>query len=119
MNDAQSTIAGLKAQECPGGGWTGMPAELERPTVADCLAHNVCGCIYGGAVQHIEQATAWPREAMVKAILDRHFERCLGLFPDAVANEAQARAEIETYRPYAEADVDAIIAVLDRAHLLS
>jgi hypothetical protein len=58
---------------------------------------------------------AWPREAMVKAILDRHFERSLGLFPDAAANEAQARAEVETYRPYAEADVDAIIAVLDSA----
>jgi hypothetical protein len=56
---------------------------------------------------------AWPREAMVKAILDRHFERCLGLFPDAVANQAQARAEVATYRPYAEADVDAIMAVLD------
>jgi hypothetical protein len=55
MNDAQSTVAGLKAQECPGGGWTGMPAEIERATVADCVAHGVCGCIYGGAVQHIEQ----------------------------------------------------------------
>lgn len=58
MNDAQSTIAGLKLQDCPGGGWTGQPAELERPTVADCLAHGVCGCIYGGAVQHIERLRA-------------------------------------------------------------
>jgi len=59
MSDTQSTIAGLKAQDCPGGGWTGMPAELEgRVTVADCLAHGVCGCIYGDAVQHIEQLTA-------------------------------------------------------------
>lgn len=55
MNDAQSTIAGLKNQDCPGGGWTGMPAELERPIVADCLAHGSCGCVYGDAVQHIER----------------------------------------------------------------
>lgn len=60
MNDAQSTVVGLKAQECPGGGWTGQPAELERATVADCLAHGVCGCIYGDAVQHIERMrSAW------------------------------------------------------------
>jgi hypothetical protein len=26
---------------------------------------------------------------MVKAILDRHFERSLGLFPDAAANAAE------------------------------
>jgi hypothetical protein len=55
MNDAQSTIVGLKSQDCPGGGWTGMPADLERATVADCLAHGVCGCIYGDAVKHIER----------------------------------------------------------------
>ena len=55
MNDAQSTIVGLKAQDCPGGGWSGMPSELEgKATVADCLARGVCGCIYGDAVQHIE-----------------------------------------------------------------
>jgi hypothetical protein len=56
VNDAQSTIVGLKAQDCPGGGWAGMPAELEgKATVADCLSRGVCGCIYGDAVQHIEQ----------------------------------------------------------------
>lgn len=56
MNDAQSTIVGLKAQDCPGGGWNGMPAALEgKATVADCVAHGVCGCIYGDAVQHIER----------------------------------------------------------------
>lgn len=56
MNDAQSTIVGLKAQDCPGGGWNGMPAELEgRATVSDCLSHGVCGCIYGDAVQNIER----------------------------------------------------------------
>ncbi len=58
MNDAQSTIVGLKAQDCPGGGWNGMPVELERATVADCLSHGVCGCIYGEAVQHIERLRA-------------------------------------------------------------
>lgn len=59
MNDAQSTIVGLKAQDCPGGGWNGMPGELEgKATVADCLADGSCGCIYGGAVQHIERLLA-------------------------------------------------------------
>ena len=55
MSDAQSTIVGLKEQDCPAGGWTGQPADLERATVADCLAHGVCGCIYGDAVKHIER----------------------------------------------------------------
>lgn len=55
MNDAQSTLVGLKSQDCPGGGWNGMPPELQRATVADCLAHGVCGCIYGDAVKHIER----------------------------------------------------------------
>jgi hypothetical protein len=59
MNDAQSTITGLKAQDCPGGGWSGMPNERRgRATVADCLAHGNCGCIYGDAVQHIERLKA-------------------------------------------------------------
>lgn len=58
MNDAQSTISGLNSQDCPGGGWNGMPLELERATVADCLAHGVCGCIYGDAVQLIERQQA-------------------------------------------------------------
>jgi hypothetical protein len=58
MNDAQSTVAGLKAQDCPGGGWTGQPADLDRATVADCLTQGVCGCIYGDAVQRIERMRA-------------------------------------------------------------
>jgi hypothetical protein len=53
MNDAQSTVAGLKAQDCPGGGGA---------TVADCLAGGVCGCIYGDAVQHIERLRAALKE---------------------------------------------------------
>lgn len=59
MNDAQSTVAGLKSQECPGGGWNGMPAELEgNCTVADCLAHGTCGCIYGDAAQDLDRLRA-------------------------------------------------------------
>ena len=54
VSDVRSTIAGLRAQECPGGGWSGQPAEIEEATVADCLAHGVCGCIYGDAVRHLE-----------------------------------------------------------------
>ncbi len=47
MNDATSTIVGLKAQDCPGGGYT----------VSECLARDGCGCIYGDAVRHIERLT--------------------------------------------------------------
>lgn len=51
MGSPQSTIVGLKAQECPG--WT---EDLERrETVSDCLSQGVCGCIYGDAVKHMEQ----------------------------------------------------------------
>ena len=55
--NAQSTVVGLKAQDCPGGGFNGMPKDAE-PTVALCLEHGVCGCIYGDAVQHIERLQA-------------------------------------------------------------
>jgi hypothetical protein len=54
--DRIGTIVGLRAQECPGGGWTGQPKEIEQATVADCLAHNVCGCIYGDAVKLLNGA---------------------------------------------------------------
>jgi hypothetical protein len=50
-----ATIAGLLAQECPGGGWTGQPKEIERATVAYCLAHGVCGCIFGDAVKLLRE----------------------------------------------------------------
>lgn len=67
MSDVQSTIAGLRAQDCPGGGWNGMPAAMEgRATVADCLADGSCGCIFGDAVQHLERLTA-ALQAMVDA----------------------------------------------------
>lgn len=35
-----------------------MSSDLDRATVADCLAHGVCGCIYGDAIQHIERLRA-------------------------------------------------------------
>ncbi len=75
MNDAQSTIVGLKSQDCPGGGWTGQPAAIERATVADCLAHGVCGCIYGDAVQNIERLRAAAGNAA--SILSRHLSHQL------------------------------------------
>lgn len=44
-----------------------MPADIERATVADCLTHGVCGCIYGDAAQQIERLQAevvkWQIEA--------------------------------------------------------
>jgi hypothetical protein len=42
-------VVGLKAQDCPGYG---------GPTIADCMASGICGCIYGDAVQHIERLRA-------------------------------------------------------------
>lgn len=56
MNDAKSTIAGLKYQGCPG--------DLGA-IVADCLTRGVCGCIYGDAVQHIERLRAALKSARV------------------------------------------------------
>jgi hypothetical protein len=59
MHDAAREIERLRAAlltvPCPGGGWNGMPAELEgRATVADCMSHG-CGCIYGAALRGNEQ----------------------------------------------------------------
>lgn len=83
MNDAQSTIVGLKSQDCPGGGWNGMPAELERATVADCLANGVCGCIYGDAVQHIERLRAGLDAAIRAAKLALFVIRKQGVMPNS------------------------------------
>lgn len=52
------------------------------------------------------------RERMVQAILDCHIARSIAMFPEARANLERCRAENETYRPYAERDVDAIIEAL-------
>lgn len=52
------------------------------------------------------------RERMVRAILDLHFARALEHFPVGRENEPAVRRETETYRPLAEADVDAIIEAL-------
>lgn len=53
------------------------------------------------------------REQMVQAIMDRHMEQSILRFPDG--EPLLRRNELETYRPYAEADVDAIIVALRRA----
>ena len=37
---------------CPAGGWNGMPDSITVATVADCLAHGVCGCDLGDAVRN-------------------------------------------------------------------
>lgn len=74
MNDAQGTIVGFKSLDCPGGGWNGMPAELEgKATVADCLAHGVCGCILGDAVQHIDGGHQRPMTGEQSAIAANEF----------------------------------------------
>lgn len=53
------------------------------------------------------------RERMVQAIMDRLWQRSLEAFPDGIPiNAEHMRAFYDSYRPYAEADVDAIIAAL-------
>jgi len=43
--------AALLRVDCPGGGWNGMPKDLEGfCTVADCLKQGNCGCIFGAAL---------------------------------------------------------------------
>ena len=50
----KATVADLP---CPGGGWNGMPEELEGDArVKNCLAHGVCGCVFGDAIRD-EQKT--------------------------------------------------------------
>ena len=104
MNDAKSTITGLKAQECPGGGWTGQPADIERATVADCLAHGVCGCVYGDAVQQIERlrlvivheadcAEAADDEAMRRGHEIERLLRCVGMAMGCLDPESKNRDE--------------------------
>ena len=44
----------LKQVRCPGGGWNGMPKDME-PTVQNCMAHDACGCIYGDVLRSNEQ----------------------------------------------------------------
>lgn len=42
-------VAALKSCSCPGGGWTGMPRDMEA-TVEACVVNNVCGCTLGAAI---------------------------------------------------------------------
>ena len=50
------------------------------------------------------------REKMVNAVIAAHVRHAQSLFPNG--DHAALTAEMETYRPYAERDVDAIIAAL-------
>lgn len=36
----------LRDARCPGGGWSGMPDDID-PTVDACLKAGVCGCVFG------------------------------------------------------------------------
>lgn len=55
-------------------------------------------------------AAEMDRDRMVEAILSAHAEEAAGRFP--TADHSAIRDEIDTYRPYAERDVDAIIAAI-------
>jgi hypothetical protein len=46
---APELLRELQTSRCPGGGWTGMPADIE-PTVENCLAAGNCGCTCGAAI---------------------------------------------------------------------
>ena len=50
------------------------------------------------------------RETMVEAIIAAHTDWAMQRMPEA--DRKEVRAEMDTYRPHAEADVDAIIAAL-------
>lgn len=50
------------------------------------------------------------REQMIEAILESHTDEAH--IKHLYADRAEVRREVETYRPYAEKDVDAIIAAL-------
>lgn len=51
------------------------------------------------------------RETMIEAILAAHTKDGMLRVPSAAYHEV--RAEVDTYRPYAERDVDAIIEALN------
>lgn len=52
------------------------------------------------------------RNLMVDAVLDRHTKSALDFFPEGSVSVAAVKEENETYRPFAEKDVDAIIDAL-------
>jgi len=56
MAAAPDLKAALLTAGCPGGGWNGMPKDILRATVADCIKHGVCGCNLGDAVKKAEGA---------------------------------------------------------------
>lgn len=58
---APELLAELRASPCPGGGYTGQPAD-EYPSVAACLKAGVCGCNAGAAIAKAEGRAAVPSE---------------------------------------------------------
>jgi hypothetical protein len=44
----------LKDTICPAGDWTGMPDDMQ-PTVANCMKHGNCCCVYGAALTQAEK----------------------------------------------------------------
>ena len=40
----------LKRFNCPGGGWNGMPEDMD-PTIENCMQHDACGCVYGDMIR--------------------------------------------------------------------
>lgn len=40
----------LRSARCPGGGWNGMPDDID-PTVENCMGANACGCNLGDALK--------------------------------------------------------------------
>jgi hypothetical protein len=87
--DKIGTVVGLRAQDCPGGGWTGQDRGQERLTVADCLEHGVCGCIYGDAVKLLEACVC--KEIYGKGLMAHH----PAAFINAIAEEGTKSEAIE------------------------
>lgn len=48
-NSHDEMLAELETSRCPGGGWNGMPADIE-PTVENCMAAGACGCSCGAVI---------------------------------------------------------------------
>ena len=49
MAAAPDLLRELKTSKCPGGGWNGMPPDVD-PTVENCMAAGMCGCSCGAAI---------------------------------------------------------------------
>jgi len=49
VNCHDDLVAALRTCRCPGGGWNGMPEDMD-PTVENCMAAGACGCDCGAAL---------------------------------------------------------------------